>query len=118
MKILWLDINSSYSHSSVAMEPHELKTAMDISRMIDFYYNAPAWQEITRMLIQSYETFITDFTGYLKEAMVLDSPLSQERRGVLLYNYRKENHPERVTDVSIAWIQAGHSLKKDRQDTL
>ncbi len=95
------------------MEPHELKTAMEISRMIDFYYNAPAWQEITRMLIQSYETFTTDFTGYLKEAMVLDSPLSQERRGVLLYNYIKENHPERVTDVSIAWIQAGHSLKKE-----
>lgn len=45
--------------------------------------------------------------------MVLDSPLSQERRGVLLYNYIKENHPERVTDVSIAWIQAGHSLKKE-----
>ena len=96
-----------------SMEPHELKTAMDISRMIDFYYNAPAWQEITRQLIQSDERFITDFTGYLKEAMVLDSPLSQERRGILLYNYIKEHHPERVTDVSVAWIRAGHSLKKD-----
>ena len=95
------------------MEPHELKTAMDISRMIDFYYNAPAWQEITRQLIQSDERFITDFTGYLKEAMVLDSPLSQERRGILLYKYIKEHHPERATDVSIAWIQAGHSLKKE-----
>lgn len=96
-----------------SMEPHELKTAMDISRMIDFYYNAPAWQEITRQLIQSDERFITDFTGYLKEAMVLDSPLSQERRGILLYNYIKEHHPERVTGVSVAWIRAGHSLKKD-----
>lgn len=95
------------------MDPHELKTAMDISRMIDFYYNAPAWQEITRQLIQSDERFITDFTGYLKEAMVLDSPLSQERRGILMYNYIKEHHPERVTDVSVAWIQAGHSLKKE-----
>ena len=96
-----------------SMEPHELKTAMDISRMIDFYYNAPAWQEITRQLIQNDERFITDFTGYLKEAMVLDSPLSQERRGILLYKYIKEHHPERATDVSIAWIQAGHSLKKE-----
>lgn len=96
-----------------AMESHELKTAMDISRMIDFYYNAPAWQEITRQLIQSYERFITDFTGYLKEAMVLDSPLSQERRGILLYKYIKEHYPERVTDVSVAWIRAGHSLKKE-----
>ena len=96
-----------------SMEPHELKAAMNISRMIDFYYNAPAWQEITRQLIQSDERFITDFTGYLKEAMVLDSPLSQERRGILLYKYIKEHYPERATDVSVAWIRAGHSLKKE-----
>jgi radical SAM superfamily enzyme YgiQ (UPF0313 family) len=96
-----------------AMDPHELRTAMEISRMIDFYYNAPAWQEITRKLIQDDERFITDFTGYLKDAMVLDSPLSQERRGILLYKYIKEHHPDRATDVSVAWIQAGHSLKKE-----
>ena len=96
-----------------SMEPHDLKTAMEISRMIDFYYNAPAWQETARMLIQNDERFITDFTGYLKEAMVLDSPLSQERRGILLYNYIKKNLPDKVTDVSTAWIQAGHSLKKE-----
>ena len=95
------------------MDPHELKTAMDISRMIDFYYNAPEWQEITRQLIQSDERFITDFTNYLKEAMVLDSPLSQERRGILLYKYIKEHYPERATDVSVAWIRAGYSLKKE-----
>ena len=23
------------------------------------------------------------------------------------------NHPEKVTDVSVAWIEAGHSLKKE-----
>ena len=96
-----------------SMEPHDLKTAMEISRMIDFYYNAPAWQETARMLIQNDERFITDFTGYLREAMVLDSPLSQERRGILLYDYIKKHLPNKVTDVSIAWIQAGHSLKKE-----
>jgi hypothetical protein len=45
--------------------------------------------------------------------MVLDSPLSQERRGILLYKYIKEHHPEMATDVSVAWIRAGHSLKKE-----
>ena len=29
------------------------------------------------------------------------------------YNYIKKNLPDKVTDVSIAWIQAGHSLKKE-----
>ena len=45
--------------------------------------------------------------------MVLDSPLSLERRGVILYEYCKSNYPEMLTDVSIAWIEAGCSLKKE-----
>ena len=45
--------------------------------------------------------------------MVLDSPLSLERRGVILYEYCKVHHPQHVTEVSIAWIEAGCSLKKE-----
>ena len=54
-----------------------------------------------------------NFTQHLRDIMVLDSPLSQERRGVILYDYCQKYHPEKVTDVSIAWIEAGHSLKKE-----
>ena len=95
------------------MSPEDLRTAMQVSRMIDFYYNAPSWQKIIRELIGCDAEFITKFTRHLKDIMVLDSPLSQERRGVILYNYCKENHPDMSTDVSIAWIEAGHSLKKE-----
>ena len=45
--------------------------------------------------------------------MVLDSPLSMERRGMILYEYCKTNHHDKVTDISIAWIEAGCSLKKE-----
>ena len=45
--------------------------------------------------------------------MVLDSPLSLERRGVILYEYCREHHPDMLTDISIAWIEAGCSLKKE-----
>jgi hypothetical protein len=45
--------------------------------------------------------------------MVLDSPISLERRGVILYEYCRTNYPEHVCDVSIAWILAGFSLKKE-----
>ena len=96
-----------------AMTPAELKTAMQMSRMIDFYYNTPSWQKVIRELIGSDEHFIIKFTQHLRDIMVLDSPLSQERRGVILYNYCMEHHPDRATDVSIAWIEAGHSLKKE-----
>lgn len=95
------------------MSPDDLRTAMQVSRMVDFYYNAPAWQNVTRFLIGSDEKFIMEFTAHLKDIMVLDSPLSQERRGVILYDYCMANHPEMVTDVSVAWIEAGHSLKKE-----
>ena len=96
-----------------SMTPAELNTAMQVSRMVDFYYNAPSWQKVIRKLIGSNENFIMNFTQHLRDIMVLDSPLSQERRGVILYNYCMEHHPDRATDVSIAWIEAGHSLKKE-----
>ena len=96
-----------------SMTPAELKTAMKVSRMIDLYYNSSVWQSLIRDLIISNKGFIMAFTTHLNDIMVLDSPLSLERRGVILYEYCKENHPESLTDVSIAWIQAGCSLKKE-----
>lgn len=95
------------------MSPWDLKTAMQVSRMIDFYYNAPTWQGVTRALIADDGSFIRAFTKHLEQIMVLDSPLSLERRGVILYEYCKVHHPQHVTEVSIAWIEAGFSLKKE-----
>ena len=96
-----------------SMSPTDLKVAMQISRMLDFYYNARPWQSITRALICEHTEFITQFTEHLNNIMVLDSPLSLERRGVILYEYCKKHHPEKLTDISIAWIEAGGSLKKE-----
>ena len=96
-----------------AISPSELKTAMQVSRMVDLYYNSQTWQKIIRSLVLAYPGFVLNFTAHLKEIMVLDSPLSLERRGVILYNYCKENHPDMLTDISIAWIEAGCSLKKE-----
>ena len=96
-----------------AMSAAELKKAMKVSRMIDFYYNSPTWQKLTKALICEYEGFVMKFTEHLDSIMVLDSPLSQERRGVILYEYCRLHYPERLTDVSIAWIEAGLSLKKE-----
>ena len=96
-----------------AMAPSELKTAMKVSRMIDFYYNSSAWQRIIRKLISQNERFLMDFTGHLDRMMVLESPLSLERRGVILYDYCMEHYRDMVPEVSVAWIEAGFSLKKE-----
>ena len=95
------------------MPPEDLRTAMQISRMVDFYYNAKPWQKIIRRLICENDGFVLDFTAHLNRIMVLDSPLSLERRGVILYEYCREHHHDRLTDISIAWIEAGCSLKKE-----
>ena len=96
-----------------AMPPKDIRTAMQISRMLDFYYNAKPWQNVTRGLICENTGFLARFTEYLNDIMVLDSPLSLERRGVILYEYCREHHPDMLTDISIAWIEAGCSLKKE-----
>jgi len=96
-----------------SISPSELRTAMHVSRMVDLYYNCPAWQKVTGTLITQDRGFLMDFTAHLHDMMVLDSPLSVERRGVILYNYCRERHPEMLMSVSIAWIKAGLSLKKE-----
>ena len=97
--------------SSISLK--EIETAMQISRMVDFYYNSKAWQKITRELACYNDDFIMRFTGYLRDSMVLDSPLSLERRGIIIHEYCKMNHPDKLTDISLAWIEAGFSLKKE-----
>ena len=95
-----------------AVSAEDLKTAMRISRMLDFYYNCKPWQAVSRRLIVEYPEFIMNFTERLRQLMVLDSPLSLERRGVLLYEYCLENYPMLALEVTVAWIEAGCSLKK------
>lgn len=98
--------------STPDISPAGLRKAMQISRMVDLYYNSAPWQQITRKLILNREDFVQHFTGYLEETMALDSPLSLERRGVILYEYCRKYCPEYSDDISIAWIRGGFSLKK------
>ena len=96
-----------------SISPSELRTAMHISRMIDLYYNSAPWQKLAGQLILRYPGFLMMFTGYLKDNQVLDSPVSLERRGMILYEYCRTHYPEMLTEIAIAWIEAGLSLKKE-----
>ena len=53
------------------------------------------------------------FLDYLIRIGVIDQPMSLERRGILLYKFCKENYPTYETDMTLAWIEAGMSLKKE-----
>lgn len=90
----------------------ELQTARRLSRLLDGFYNVPAWQALTRELIVEDEQFLYCFLEYLTAANLIDQPMSLEKRGLILYKYCKQNYPSYQTKVTVAWIEAGMSLKK------
>lgn len=90
----------------------ELQTARQLSRLLDGFYNTPAWQALTRELILNDEQFLHRFLSYLTKANLIDQPMSLEKRGLILYEFCKQNYPEYQIQAAIAWIEAGMSLKK------
>lgn len=90
----------------------ELQTARSLSRLLDGFYNTSAWQSITRTLILENKDFLHQFLNHLILIGLIDQPLSLEKRGLILYEFCKQNYPAYQTQVSIAWIEAGMSLKK------
>lgn len=90
----------------------ELQTARQLSRLLDGFYNTPAWQALTRELILNDEQFLHRFLAYLTKANLIDQPMNLEKRGLILYEFCKQNYPEYQIQATIAWIEAGMSLKK------
>lgn len=90
----------------------ELQTARQLSRLLDGFYNTPAWRTLTRELILSDKAFLHNFLEYLIRINLIDQPMSLEKRGLILYEYCKQDYPEYQMQASIAWIEAGMSLKK------
>lgn len=90
----------------------ELQTAHYLSRMLDGFYNTSTWQKITRTLILENPSFLHEFLNHLVQTDVIDTPISLEKRGLILYDFCKNHYPDYLTQVSIAWIEAGMSLKK------
>ena len=60
----------------------------------------------------SEDDFLYRFLCFLTEHNYIDQPMSLERRGELLYLFCCAHYPSYVTDVTVAWIEAGMSLKK------
>ncbi|WP_270439357.1 B12-binding domain-containing radical SAM protein [Bacteroides bouchesdurhonensis] len=90
----------------------ELQTAHYLSRLLDGFYNTPTWRGITRTLILENQQFLHELLHYLIETDVIDNPLSLEKRGLILYDFCKYHYPDFLTQVTVAWIEAGMSLKK------
>ena len=95
-----------------AISSSELQEARRLSRLLDAYYNTEAWQHVVRRLILDELDFLRAFLNHLTIYNYIEQPMSLERRGELLYLFCKEHYPACLTEVTIAWIEAGLSLKK------
>lgn len=90
----------------------ELQTARRLSRLLDGFYNTAAWQAITRRLMLENHDFLHRFLEYLTDRNLIDQPMSLEKRGLMLYEFCCTYYPAYQTMVTVAWIEAGMSLKK------
>lgn len=95
-----------------AITSSELQEARRLSRLVDAYYNTSAWQHVTRMLILSEADWLHRYLQHLTRHNYIDQPMSLERRGELLYLFCREHYPSYATAITLAWIEAGMSLKK------
>ena len=68
-----------------AIDADGLQTARQLSRLLDAYYNTPAWQEVTRRLIVDEPDFLHQFLAYLTTGNLIDQPMSLEKRSIVLY---------------------------------
>lgn len=96
----------------------QLQTARQLSRLLDNYYNAEAWQEIFKQLMLHDNQFLTNFLQHYIHIGLIDQPLSLEKRGLILYEYCREHYPSFLTEVSMAWIENGLSLKKQPTESV
>ena len=74
--------------------PEELHTAFLLSRLLDGFYNTPAWQDLTRKLIVEQHDFLHRMLDYLISLGVADQPMGIERRGNILYDFCRIHYPE------------------------
>ena len=95
-----------------AITSGELQEARRLSRLLDAYYNTEAWQHITRRLLLGEGDFVHRFLRHLTDHNYIDQPMSLDRRGELLYLFCRDHYPSYALDVTVAWIEAGMSLKK------
>lgn len=95
------------------MSVEDLREARLLSRLIDGFYNAIAWQQVTRELILYSEDFLSRFQSWLEERELLEQPLSLEKRGMLLYDFCEVYYPKFLSSIIVSWVLAGIPLVKE-----
>lgn len=90
-----------------------LNRSMVLSRILDYWYNDPKWRTPAKKIFSGNKSLLLKLTDELSTDDFLSKPLSLEAKGLLLYNFCKENLPDSAPLVSLQWVQNGLSMKKE-----
>ena len=95
------------------MNTEAISEAQQLSRLLDGWYNGNGeWRTPFAQLTLGESNFLDAFLHELMEKQLLEQPLSSERRGLLLYDFCHNHYPAYLSEISVAWMIAGYSLKK------
>lgn len=103
---------------SDGMTMQDLVQSRLLSRLLDMYYNTPAWRILFRNLLNTNKGFLESFLTFMIDKDLLLQPLSLERRGLLLYEFCIASYPNLLEEISYAWISAGLPLGKEPAQAL
>ncbi len=95
-----------------AISTAELYKISILSKVIDVWYNNDIWRNTFRQIVCLKDNFLEEFLDYITTNQSLSSPLSLESKGILLYEFCRNNFNDLAADVAATWIEAGLSLKK------
>lgn len=91
----------------------ELYLAKILSKILEYWYNDPAWRGFTMRATELEPEFLEKLAVFLQKLNFLDTTYSAEGKSLLLYEFCKKSHPNLLTLFTLFWVRAGLSLKKE-----
>lgn len=89
------------------MDAAELSLARRLSRVVDGFYNAPAWRPAVRRAVAASADFYPEFVEWLRDRLDVDQPSGLERRGFLLHEFLTPRLPAAAACVEVDWLRHG-----------
>ena len=90
----------------------ELNEAMVLSRVLDIYYNHSVWHSFFKGMLTTKSDFSKEITQYFIAKDCYNQPLSQEKQGVLMFDFIQDKYPNSLVDFKVEWIKRGLSINK------
>lgn len=112
LKIIFADDPPYEVLQTPGMSYYDIFNSSNVSRIIDYWYNNPVWHSSFREGLKKHSDFIEKISSYCQQSLILDSPLSNMKKGSFLYDFCNKYYPDISPFIREAWEKAGLSPHK------